>query len=31
MKVAQALDILAEELQAETQVDCSKFNDLIKL
>ena len=30
-KVAQALDISAEELQPKTQVDCSKYNDLDKL
>ena len=30
-KVAQALDISAEELHPKTQVDCSKYNDLDKL
>ena len=30
-KVAQALDISAEELQPETQVESSKCNDLYKL
>ena len=30
-KVAQTLDISAEELQPKTQVDCSKYNDLDKL
>ena len=30
-KVAQALDISAEELQPETQVESSKCNDLCKL
>ena len=30
-KVAQALDISAEELQPKTRVDCSKCNDLDKL
>ena len=30
-KVAQALDISAEELQPKTQVDCLKYNDLDKL
>ena len=30
-KVAQPLDISAEELQPETRVDCLKWNDLDKL
>ena len=30
-KVAQALDISAEELHPKTQVVCSKYNDLDKL